>query len=237
MSDGKKYYCFCGSNCKYETMTKEQIFAAIMQAAESGEIGDVDAGFITKVKEKNAGGFVTFWTGTQAQFNALPSIEANCLYIFLDDTSVEDMAAAIERAEKALEAAQEAAKNKAVIDISDKITLIPSCSAVAFSVLEVTQKKFVYDPNAGIVHFSFTLKTGNTQDVTLTEGSAIYVDQTGGYTAKEGYTHRAFDSRFYYNCRVVQHRHFLIAAKDISGFTTTGAETTFSGWYFSDGEE
>lgn len=234
MSEGKKYYCFCSSNCKYETMTKEQIFAAIMQAAESGEIGDVDAGFITKVKETNAGGYVTFWTGTQAQFNALPSIDTNCLYLFLDDTSVEDMAAAINDAVKA---AQEAAKNKAVIDISDKITLTPSCSAVAFSVLEVTQKKFVYDPNAGIVHFSFTLKTGNTQDVTLTAGSAIYVDQTGGYTAKEGYTHRAFDSRFQYDCRVVQHRHFLIAAKDISGFTKTGGETTFSGWYFCDGEE
>ena len=51
MSDGKKYYCFCGSNCKYETMTKEQILAAIEQAVEDGEIRDVDTGFVTKVKE------------------------------------------------------------------------------------------------------------------------------------------------------------------------------------------
>lgn len=91
MSDERKYYCFCGDNCKFETMTKEQILAAILQAVETGTISNVNAGFITKVKEMHRGGYVTFWVGTQAEYNALESIEKNCIYIKTDDTSADEL--------------------------------------------------------------------------------------------------------------------------------------------------
>ena len=97
MSDGKKYYCFCGSNCKYETMTKEQILAAITQAASGEQVIDPDAGFITKVKELNSGKHVTFWVGTRAQYNELKNIETNCVYIISDDTTSEDLLATVEQ--------------------------------------------------------------------------------------------------------------------------------------------
>lgn len=87
MSDGRKYYCFCDANCRFETMNKEQILAAIAQAAETGLVFDENAAFITKVKEGNAGGFVSFWLGTQAQYNALVARgekDANCFYILTD---------------------------------------------------------------------------------------------------------------------------------------------------------
>lgn len=85
---GRKYYCYCDANCKFETMTKEQILTAIAQAVESGEIHDVDAGFVTKVKENNAGGYITFWVGTQAQYNALKEKDhAHCMYIITDHYS------------------------------------------------------------------------------------------------------------------------------------------------------
>jgi hypothetical protein len=93
MSDAKKYYCFCSSNCKYETMTKEQILAAIAQAVETGTIQDVDAGFITKVKEGNAGEQVKFWVGTKAQHNALESIDEDCVYIITDGSDFDDLLA------------------------------------------------------------------------------------------------------------------------------------------------
>jgi hypothetical protein len=96
MSDGRKYYCLCDSNCKFETMTKEQILAAITQAVETGKVGDVDTGFVTKLKEKNGGNYVTVWVGTQAQYNALAAIDANCLYIITDDTTSTDFAKATE---------------------------------------------------------------------------------------------------------------------------------------------
>lgn len=86
----KKYYCFCGSNCKYETMTKEQILTAIADATGKIDI-DPDAAFITKVKEGNSGGFVTFWVGTQAQYNELKTIESSCLYVITDDKTAEQL--------------------------------------------------------------------------------------------------------------------------------------------------
>lgn len=88
---GRKYYCFCDSNCKFETLTKEQIIAAITQMMENGSVGDVDTGFVTKIKEKNAGAAVSFWVGTQAQYNALTKIEQGCLYIITDDATTENL--------------------------------------------------------------------------------------------------------------------------------------------------
>ena len=81
----RKYYCLCDSNCKFETMTKEQILAAITQAVENGEVQNVDTGFVTKVKEQNAGGFVSFWVGTRAQYNALATKDTSCIYILTDE--------------------------------------------------------------------------------------------------------------------------------------------------------
>ena len=95
MSDGRKYYCFCEANCRFETMSKEQILAAIAQAAETGLVFDTDAAFITKVKESNAGGFITFWVGTQAQYNAHVARDGkdpNCFYMFTDYDATAELA-------------------------------------------------------------------------------------------------------------------------------------------------
>jgi hypothetical protein len=87
----RKYYCLREDNCKFETMTKEQILAAIAQAAAGGLVFDTEAAIISKVKEINAGGFVTFWVGTQAQYNALPSVDKNCVHIITDNTWQQDV--------------------------------------------------------------------------------------------------------------------------------------------------
>lgn len=90
MSDGRKYYCLCDANCRFETMNKEQILAAIAQAAEHGLVFDTEAAFITKVKEGNAGSNLTFWLGTEAQYNAIVTQgkkDANCFYILTDGGS------------------------------------------------------------------------------------------------------------------------------------------------------
>lgn len=86
---GRKYYCFCEDNCKFETMTKEQILAAIAEAAETGLVYDADAAVISKVLESNAGAALTFWKGTQAQYNAIAKKDANCYYIITDDNALE----------------------------------------------------------------------------------------------------------------------------------------------------
>lgn len=96
----RKYYCFCDSNCKFETMTKEQIITAIMQAVNEGTIGDIDSGFITTIKAINGVG-IKFFYGTQAQFNQLTAEEKRNLHaIISDDTTIEGINEAIEELQK-----------------------------------------------------------------------------------------------------------------------------------------
>ncbi len=89
------FYVICDDDSKHESMTKEQILAAITQAIATGNIGDIDTGFVTKIKEKNGNGSVTLWTGTQAEYNAIASKEANCLYIITDDTTEAELNALV----------------------------------------------------------------------------------------------------------------------------------------------
>lgn len=90
-------YAICDDDSKHESLTREQILTAITQAASGVPVLDPDAGILTKVKETNTGGYITFWVGTQAQYNALQgNTEQNCLYIITDSTNKDDFASAIE---------------------------------------------------------------------------------------------------------------------------------------------
>lgn len=86
MADNERnYYVLGENNCKFESLTKEQILTAIQQAVDSGKIKDVDSGFVTRIKEQNKNAGLMFWVGTQAEYNALESKKNNCLYIITDD--------------------------------------------------------------------------------------------------------------------------------------------------------
>lgn len=91
----EKYFVRGDSKSQYESMTKEEIFAAITNAIQSGTIGDIDTGFITRLKEINHGERLRFWVGTSAEFNALAEQEENVLYIKTDDTSAQDISNAL----------------------------------------------------------------------------------------------------------------------------------------------
>lgn len=95
MSD-RTYYVLCEDNCRFESMTKEQILAAITQAVEDHEIADVDTGFVTTVKEINGNTGLKFWVGTQAQYNALDPKPVNTFCIITDDTTMQDLTAMID---------------------------------------------------------------------------------------------------------------------------------------------
>lgn len=103
MADERIYYVICADGCKFESMTKEQILAAITQAVETGEIKDVDTGFVTTIKEQNSGAGLTFWVGTSAEYNALETKATNCFYIITDDTYSDNINTAIEEMCKQLE--------------------------------------------------------------------------------------------------------------------------------------
>lgn len=103
MADERKYFVICADNCKFESMTKEQILTAIAQAISTGEIKDVDTGFVTSIKEQNSGKAAKIWIGTQAEYIAQKeSIPENTFCIITDDTTAEDIEAEIAEVKKSI---------------------------------------------------------------------------------------------------------------------------------------
>lgn len=84
------YYVLDDNDCKHISLTKEQIYAAITEAIETGTITDVDTGFVTKIKEMNADKLLSFWIGTSAQYNTLTARDTNTLYILTDESTLGD---------------------------------------------------------------------------------------------------------------------------------------------------
>lgn len=91
MADNGKFYVIRGDKVLIESMTKEEIHNAIVQAVEQGEIGDIDKGFITSIKEQNRNVDLKVWRGTYAEYNALQSIDPNTHYIITDENFKEQL--------------------------------------------------------------------------------------------------------------------------------------------------
>lgn len=89
-------YCYCENNCKYETLDKEEILAAIAQAVETGKIGECDTGFITTIKTIN-GQPLRFFVGEQSEYEALAD-NSNLFALITNDTTKEALFAAVNEA-------------------------------------------------------------------------------------------------------------------------------------------
>lgn len=84
------YYVIDEKNCLHEGMTREEVVQAIADATGLAPADiNVDDVVISQIKEKNGGGALRFWIGTQAQYNALGSIDPNTFYIFTDGNELE----------------------------------------------------------------------------------------------------------------------------------------------------
>ena len=114
MESGKYYVIGYGNNL-IESMTKEQILAAITQAVEEHTISDVDTGFVTTLKEQNANTGLKFWVGTTAQYNALQDKDPQCVYILTDDAELEDLEQEIARLSEQVELIA-GLRNKIILD-------------------------------------------------------------------------------------------------------------------------
>ena len=76
-------------------LTEEQIITLVTNIVESGSVGDIDTGFVTKLVEQNKHKALQFWVGTQAEYNAISEKIANMFYIITDDTFKEDVQSAL----------------------------------------------------------------------------------------------------------------------------------------------
>lgn len=96
------FYVFDNNKIKVEGMTKEQIYNAIAEATGHTP-QDVDSGFITTIVETNKNKPLHFWFGTKAEYEAITTKAHNTLYIFSDDTDIDDLQAAVEELQQVAE--------------------------------------------------------------------------------------------------------------------------------------
>ena len=84
-----KYYVLCDDDCRYESMTAEQILTAIEEALEQGHVSDPDGAVFSKIKEIRAGATAQIWVGTEAQYNAIsPAPAASPLLVRIGSDGV-----------------------------------------------------------------------------------------------------------------------------------------------------
>jgi len=90
----------CDKNCKFEGMTKEQIYTAIAQAVKSGYIGDINTGFVQTIKTINNQP-LKFFVGAQSEYDALSEEDKENLFaIITNGTTKEDLIALLENHEE-----------------------------------------------------------------------------------------------------------------------------------------
>lgn len=94
----RNFYCIDEDNCKFPTMTKEQIYDLLDETIESGHLPTdyQSGGFVTHIKEKNRNTDLSFWVGTQAEYNALDPKPKNTFCIISDDTSRDEIVSRID---------------------------------------------------------------------------------------------------------------------------------------------
>lgn len=144
MADTPKVYVICDANCRWEGMTKEQILTAIMQAVQSGSIGDVDTGFITTVKTINGKG-LKFFVGEQHEYEALTAEQKDGLFaIITNDTTKEGILAALEAHTTKLEAhsATLAEQSAKIADWENGAVAIPKAKGLSLATTLKVDYKF-----------------------------------------------------------------------------------------------
>lgn len=127
MATNVVYNVFNGDDCAFESMTKEQIYELIANSIAQGELAGVNAEnpFITRIKEQNKGVPLTFWVGTQAEFNAIEEKAENCFYIITDSTAQEDIENDLEELKMSIDGL-DTTTNKANITLDIIERLFPS---------------------------------------------------------------------------------------------------------------
>lgn len=89
MSTTPKVYAICDANCRWETLSREQILTAIAQAANEGIIRDVDTGFVQTIKTINGHG-LKFFVGEQSEYDTLTKADKEDLFAIITNDSTKE---------------------------------------------------------------------------------------------------------------------------------------------------
>lgn len=116
----RRYFVLCEDNCRFEAMTKEQIYAAIAEATGHTPT-PVDEAFITKIKDQNTGKDVKFWVGTNAEYNAVETKDEDTIYIITDESGLADLVTALAAEEATRQEADENERTERQLAINTAI--------------------------------------------------------------------------------------------------------------------
>lgn len=165
MLDERNVYAQDNAKNNFLTMTKEQILTAILQAVNEGTIGDIDAGFITKLKEMNDGAVIQIWIGTMAEYTALPETRPNTLYMFTDDPTLSDIEANFTDIKKDIKDIQTEIKKTKILEFPSKYKFVDALNDLYTVITEMwEQYEFVlvhFTGAYGIVGFSVQSDSNN----------------------------------------------------------------------------
>lgn len=182
MANTPKVFVLCENNCKYESMTKEQIYTAIIQALENGTVTDVDAGFVQTIKTINNIP-LKFFVGTQRAYDALSDAEKENLFAIISDD--DSKANLINKLEELTNATRENANgidtikrgNITEVTITPSLNLPINCGSTTATTK--TNK------------FTFNLPYGKTIDNLAYVVISRYNEEQGACDTLIGYTRKA----------------------------------------------
>lgn len=108
MSEERIVYGVCDANCRVPVYSREQMLAILQQAIEAGSLQGIDvtkSPVVRLIRESRADQNISFWVGTEAEYNAISPavagsiviarIDANGnVYLCTDDTTFSNWQAA-----------------------------------------------------------------------------------------------------------------------------------------------
>lgn len=105
-------------------LTEEQIITLVTNIVDSGSVGDIDTGFVTRLKEQNRGKELKFWVGTQAEYDAIEIAQANTFYIITDDNFKEVTNQAIQALNDRLDNIEHTDYDEEISDLQTRVGLL-----------------------------------------------------------------------------------------------------------------
>ena len=103
-------------------LTEEQIITLVTNIVDTGEVGDIDTGFVTRLKEQNRGKQLEFWVGTQAEYDEIELAQANTFYIITDDNFKQETEAAIAALNQRIDDISYTDVDEEIADLQTRVT-------------------------------------------------------------------------------------------------------------------
>lgn len=189
-------WLFDDNKNKVEGLSKEEIYAVLAQAIEDGDLEHIDtsSAFVSKLKSVLTGETHSIEFVTEAQYNTMKqagTLDSNTYYYITDDSTLEDIEAALESLETDIENIQGNLEEDSPSQFGDytvskkKLLWSGNVSISSITPVEICSLSEALSPNAKAVEFICSSNANGDYSIkvplTNTGGSSKYVIDYGFY--------------------------------------------------------